>query len=263
MAYINQDVYAYTNRFQNLRNWILFNLGYPLIRVELTQEHLTASIVDALTVYHKYAAIDYNFITVPATENPMDIPNDPTVTPLAPINKEMIVDIIYPASFFDSLGAGLVAGGYVGEFEGSVLPIFGYADGMLNVIKNFDLSKYYVYLQKLEDIKHIVGLEKTWEIVNNKIQIFPTHIQLEYIGILYKGRLTDAEIEEQDWIKKYSLARAKMMLGTIRSKLSGINAANMNLGADGESLKSEAKEEITALEEFIRQSGRPLPFIQI
>lgn len=261
--YINQDINNYINRFNNLRSWILYNLGYPLIRVELTQEHLTMAILDAITVYHKYMAIDYNFITVPATENPMDIPNDPLSNPIGPINKEMIVDIIYPASFFDSLGAGLVAGGYVGEFEGSVLPIFGYADGMLNVIKNFDLTKYYAYLQKLEDIKHIVGLEKVWEIVNNKIQIFPTHIQLEYIGILYKGRLTDAEIEEQDWIKKYALARAKIILGTIRSKLSGINAANMNLGADGEALKSEGKEEITALEEFIRQSGRPMPFLQI
>lgn len=255
--YINQDVNdtSYQNRYTVLKQYILHNLGFPLIRVELTEEHLLTAIIDAVTMYHRYAVIDYNFRWISGVTNPFPLPHD--------INKEMMVDVIFAGGFFDNLGAGLATGGFVGEFEGSVIPIFN-TQGTLNIVNNFNLAQYYSYLQKLEDVKRIVGLDQLWEIINDKVYCFPKSNPLTGgVGLIYKGKLTDSENEENIWIKKYALARAKMILGTIRSKLSGITSAGINIAADGEALKSEAKEEITALETRLDTMGRPMPILQV
>lgn len=253
--YIDQDVYGttYQNKYTNLRNYILLNLGHPLIRVELTEEHLLTAIIDALTMYHRYATVDYNFHHAAVTSNPFDIPNG--------LNKEMIIDILFPSSFFDSLGSGIAAGGFIGEFEGTVIPVFN-QQGILNIFTQFNLPLYYTYLQRLEDIKKIVGIDKMWEILDNKIYLFPINQPVNDVGILYKGTLTESEAEEQIWIKRYALACAKQMLGTIRSKFSGINAAGANLAADGEALKSESAAEKEKLETELKGMQRPLPLLQ-
>lgn len=255
--FINQDINDsnYVNKYTNLKNYILTNLGYPLVRIELTDQHLLTAIIDAVTKYHRYAAIDYDFIAVTdISSNPFNIPNK--------INKEVIVDVLFPRGFFDNLGAGIATGGFVGEFEGAIIPIFNQG-GLLDVLGKFNLATYYTYLQKLEDIKKIIGVDRFWEIVGNQIHIFPKTAMITSCGILYKGKLTDSEIEEQDWIKEYALAKAKLMLGTVRSKFSGINAAGINIAADGENLKSEAREEINTLLERLYQMGRPMPFLQV
>ncbi len=253
--YINQDVddSYYENKYGVLKNYILYNLGYPLIRVESTEQHLLTAIVDAVTMYHTYATVDYDFMSVDVKTNPFPVPPG--------LNKERIYDILFPASFFDSLGSGIAAGGFVGEFEGSVIPIFN-QQGILNIFTQFNLPVYYEYLRRLEDIKKIVGLEKLWEIVNNQICLFPANQPFDRVGILYKGKLTEDEAEEQIWIKKYALARAKQMLGIIRSKFSGINAAGANIAADGEALKSEGNSEIEKLETQLYGMQRPLPIMQ-
>lgn len=255
--FVNQDIgdEYYNNKYRVLKNYILYNLGYPLIRIELTEEHLLTAIIDAVTMYNRYAAIDYSYINLEVTENPFDVPYG--------VNKETIVDVFVPAGFFDNIGAGLVTGGFVGEFEGTIIPIFGQKSGLLDVLGKFDLSMYYMYLQKLEDIKKIIGIDRMWAIINNKIEVYPKSSLLTNVGIIYKGKLTDSEAEEQEWIKKYALAKAKLMLGTIRSKFSGINAAGINIAADGEALKSEAKEEIDKLEERLWGMQMPMPIMQV
>lgn len=253
--YINQDVNGseYTNHYTNLKNYVLYSLGYPLVRVELTEEHIRTAIIDALTMYHRYATVDYSFLHISITENPFDMP--------AGLNKELIVDILFPSSFFDSLGSGIAAGGFVGEFEGSVIPVFN-QQGIINIFTQFNLPLYYAYLQRLEDIKRIVGIDKMWEVLDNKIYLFPINQPVQDVGILYKGTLTESEAEEQIWIKRYALACAKQMLGTIRSKFSGITAAGSNLSADGEALKTEAAAEKDKLEIELKGMQRPLPILQ-
>lgn len=255
MSYIDQDVNSavYTNHYVNLKNYILHNLGYPLVRVELTEEHIRTAIIDSLTMYHRYATVDYRFIPVHIASNPFDIPTG--------LNKEVIVDILFPSSFFDSLGSGIAAGGFIGEFEGTVIPVFN-QQGILNIFSQFNLPLYYTYLQRLEDIKKIVGIDKMWEILDNKIYLFPINQPVTDVGILYKGTLTESEAEEQIWIKRYALACAKMMLGTIRSKFSGVNATGTNLAADGEALKSEATASMEKLETELKGMQRPLPLLQ-
>jgi len=253
--FINQDVYdnAYENKYVNLKNYILLNLGHPLVRVELTEEMILTAIIDALSMYHRYAVVDYKTLHATVTANPFPIPKG--------LNKEIIVDILFPASFFDSLGSGIAAGGFIGEFEGTVIPVFN-QQGMLNIFSQFNLPSYYLYLQRLEDIRQIIGITKFWEVIDDKIHLFPINQPTTDVMILYKGTLTESEAEEQVWIKKYALSRSKMILGTIRSKFSGINAAGANLAADGEALKTEATAEITKLEEDLMKLQRPLPIFQ-
>jgi len=188
--YINQDVNdsIYENRYSALKNYILLNLGYPLVRVELTEEHLLTAIIDAVSMYHRYAVVDYAYKYIDNPTNPFDMPRG--------INKETLVDVIFPGGFFDNLGAGLATGGFVGEFEGSIIPIFN-TQGTLNIVNNFNLAQYYSYLQKLEDVKRIVGLDKLWEVINNQIVMYPKSSSPTCVGIVYKGTLTDSEMEKK------------------------------------------------------------------
>jgi hypothetical protein len=53
--YISQNVKfkIYQNRFENIKNYILYNLGYPVIRVELTEQHFLLSIIEAVGLFYK------------------------------------------------------------------------------------------------------------------------------------------------------------------------------------------------------------------
>ena len=53
----------------------------------------------------------------------------------------------------------------------------------------------------------------------------------------------------RNWIRKYTLALAKELLGIIRSKYASLPLPNGEVSMDGEALKSEGREE----KKFIRR----------
>lgn len=253
MSFINQDFTGdnYKDQYTNIKNYILYALGYPLVRVELVEEHLVLAIVEALNLYYDRAAHDdraYRVLSV-SDNNIVDIPAD--------ISKNHIEDVIFPITALDSLAKGF--GGTLPEADGAIFSM-GY---QRDFIKSFDLATYLLYSQRIEDFRNALGIRKHWEILNNQIVLYPPTAQYGEIGIIYKQMSDEKSLEQQQWIKDYSLARAKHILGTIRSKMSGFQAANANIGADGEALKSEANEAMTKLKEDLDKLMPPLPFMQI
>lgn len=252
MSYINQDILdgSYKNSYNNIKNHILYSLGYPLVRIELTEEHLILAIVEAISHQYDNAADDKDLRIVPVEE-------DNTVTIPSDIYEERIEDIIFPTTALDSFSRGL--GLPIGEGEGS---IFAYGT-QRDILDNFDLASYLLYCQRLGDIRDALCIEKYWEKINDRIILYPRQAEYDRVGILYKGLRGEKQYEQDPWIKAYALARAKHILGTIRSKMSGYQAANANIAQDGEALKSEAKEEMTALMEELNKNQAPMPFITI
>ncbi len=253
--FLNQNVNdeVWRNSYINVKNYILYNLGYPVIRVELTEEHLISAIIEAVSLWSKYSAtVNYDVRKVyPGVENSVDIPDD--------ILPRSIVDVMFARSAFDMLTAFNVNGDIFNIADTFLMPMISPVN---NRLLQMDLTTYYLFLQKLEDFKLILGIDKFWEIIGNKIELYPKRLHHSVIGIIYKPVLTEAEAEQEDWIKQYSLARCKIILGTIRSKLSGHNSAGINISSDGEALKSEGKEELTALREDLKLLGTPMPIFQ-
>jgi len=255
MSYIAQNVNSttYQGRFENIKNYILLNLGYPVIRVELTEQHLLLSIIEAVGVFYKHAAMSHGYRVVPVgADNTITIPDD--------INKERIIDIVFPQGVLDTFQRSIAGGGGITDDTGMyVIATHEYG----NLLENFDMVGWYLYQQRLEDFKKLASYDYGWEILNNKIVLYPARRQIPHVGIVYQQLPTDQELDNEQWIKDWALARAKHILGTIRSKLSAYNAAGMNIAPDGDALKSEAKEEMAALKEELMKLQIPMPFMQI
>jgi len=273
--------------YGNLKNYILMNLGYPIVRVELTEKQIIQCIIDALTLYTKYCGeIEYkmivaypqngnNYVEIPddpdynefptqKEHDPFNDPNDqPTIITKPKLKHTSIVDVIFSNNTLDRLGKALFTGGLTGGFDDYVLPLNNYLSAGSSYISDFDITNYYLYVQKLEDFKKAMGMKQTWEIINNKIYLYPADFHwYEPVGIIYKPAVTEEMAEQENWIKEYALARAKIILGRIRAKLSGFNSGGINIAADGESLISEGREEANALKEQLMSMSAVMPFIQ-
>jgi len=253
MSYISQTISDYKDRFQDLRNYILYSLGYPVVRVELTDEFLSIAIIDAVTRYYSRAAHDVNFVVVDVddSDRTAEIPSD--------IKSSMIEEVVFPIEVIDAYSRGIFAGtteDILGKF---VIP----QEGWHNILDNFDMVGYYLFLQRMEDFRKLVGIDQHWDITNGKIYCYPADANIEKVGIVYKAQKSDLSLETTNWIKDWALAKTKHMLGTIRGKMSAFQTAGGNIAADGDALKAEAKEEMRELTEKLNGLQKPLPFMSL
>ena len=249
--FIEQNVndIQYENRFQNIKDYILLSFGYPLVRIELTNEHIKMAIIEAVTLYYQNAALDADLREVMVSGNQAEIPSD--------INPRHILDVIFEKQTLDNFARGF------GIQVSDDLGIYTLGDASRSPLFNFDYVRYYQYLEKLEDFKRITGTRPEWNIVNKEIHLSPRNITTSRLGILYKSMPTDNDLDQLTWIKQYATARAKHILGTIRSKMSGFQASNVNIAVDGADLKSEAKEEMEKLRTELDGMRMPLGLMQV
>lgn len=254
MSYVNQNVNApeYTGKFQTTKDYILYSLGWPLIRVELEDSHLTLAIVEAVTLWYKRSGlVNYSVEVVTPNENIVDIPDG--------LNPNTIKDVLFNPGLMDSFSRGLVMAGDEDVLGKYVFPQHSFN----NLLDNFDMVGYYLFTQRLEDFRKLVGIDRTWEILNKQIALYPAGASFDKVGIVYRAVPEDIALESEEWIKRYALAKAKHMLATVRGKLSGFDVTGGNIGADADTLRSEAKEEMAELKEELNLQQMPLPFMAV
>lgn len=249
-AEFNQDVTdpKYERYFKNIRNRILRNLGHPMVRVELMTENIHEAILEAIQKYYEYSALEYGFrIVATSGAGSVVIPDD--------IHPKRIVDVIFETDG-DSYTFGNV---------GDMAQIgWGYQQPTFNdFVQDFDITKYYMYTQQIQDMKKILQIQRHWTISNNTIELFPKdNNSASKVGILY-GEVPDLrEIENEEWIKDFALAKCKIMLGEVREKLASASGAGGNLALNGSQLKGEGKAEVDELKTELKFRQRPLPIEQ-
>ena len=163
----------------------------------------------------------------------------------------------------DSFGMGNVS-----PAVSYILRPISYDLGRANAIETNDLVRKSAY---------------SFELINNKLSIFPrpkssdsgNKVYFHYYlkegkqgvtrtytnskvsdpsNIPYKF-ITYEEINSagRQWIRKYTLASAKELLGIIRSKYASMPLPNGEVALDGESLKAEGREEKTQLQEELKE----------
>ena len=170
---------------------------------------------------------------------------------------------------------------FVGTGQGSqeMLDQFGfgaYSPGVnfLMMPMNADLLR----IQAIEFNDHIRKSAYTFELVNNKLKVFPApnedytmwfhYIKVDdrkptlsatasisdFSDIPYNA-LTYSAINDagKQWIRKYTLACAKELLGVVRSKYSSIPIPGAETTLDGDTLRSEAATEKTELITQLRE----------
>ena len=167
--------------------------------------------------------------------------------------------------------------------------------GTLNLVDEFGFGSFspaaqFILMPLYEDILRIQQIEMsdqirksahTFNIVNNKIQIFPIpeknytyHFEYQVVkdvkekatvitpnvvsdysnvGYNFAEYLKINDVGKQ-WIRKYTLALAKEMLGAIREKYSSVPIPGSEVSLDGASLRAEAQTEKDNLIEQLREN---------
>jgi len=167
--------------------------------------------------------------------------------------------------------------------------------GTLNLIDEFGFGSFspaaqFVLMPIYEDMLRIQQIEfndqfrksaHTFNIVNNKLQIFPIptsdytlwfeyqvkkdfrenntivldNVVSDYSNIGYNfAEYTNINDVGKQWIRKYTLALAKEMLGAIREKYNTVPIPGSEVSLDGAALRAEAQTEKDSLIEQLREN---------
>jgi hypothetical protein len=191
--------------------------------------------------------------------------------------------------FFDPLSSGGV--GSMGFTN--MLDTFGY--GGYSAAVTFTMMPIYEDLLRIQAIEFNDTIRKSgygWELIGNDLKIFPTlnqnlDIWFDYVirndmdSALYPSggmyptgsvvtdysnakynnmKYNDINDVGKQWIRKYTLAIAKELLGAIRQKFATIPIPNNEVTLNGDALKQEAQQEkevlYTQLRENLEQTNR-------
>ncbi len=176
---------------------------------------------------------------------------------------------------------------YFDPFVGSAFANQGMLDqfgwGNYSPGVQFVMSPLYADLLRLQAIEFNDQIRKSgysFELINNKLKIFPiptSDIKLWFEYIVTKDRsnplktsagrasdysnvpyanmkYTDINDVGKQWIKKYTLALSKDLLGSIRSKYASIPIPGTAIELNGADLKQEAQTEKDGLIEQLREN---------
>jgi len=176
----------------------------------------------------------------------------------------------------------------VGSNNMNMLDAFGWG--------NYSPSVQFLMMPMYSDLLRIQAIELndqirksayTFELINNKLRIFPRPLENYKLHFKYLikddrgnplkgdsvGRVSDISNAPYDnmefrhindvgkqWIKKYALALCKELLGTIRSKYASVPIPGGDVSMDGDTLRNEAASEketlVTQLREILEQTSR-------
>jgi len=167
--------------------------------------------------------------------------------------------------------------------------------GTLNLIDEFGFGSFspaaqFILMPIYEDLLRIQQIEfndqmrksaHTFNIVNNKLQIFPLptsnfkmyfeymvkkdvreagavilpNVVSDYSNIGYNfAQYTNINDVGKQWIRKYTLALSKEMLGAVREKYSTVPIPGSDVSLDGAALRAEAQTEKDNLIEQLREN---------
>jgi len=120
------------------------------------------------------------------------------------------------------------------------------------LFQNFGVGDFYMLQMHLEQMRKVLGMEGSWNVLNNQyLQISPAPV-LTPEEVIVVFRAVDSETIHpayKNWIQKYALACAKGVLGEIRGKYATLPGPGGGASLNGAALKQESEAEKQKLEE--------------
>lgn len=226
--------------------YILRQLGYPIVSVELSEDQITDAIDTAINEYMSIGAMErgYHLFDVQAGKNDYVLPD----------SVGAITQVLY------TLPNETIAGSTQDLFTYAV---YNSPVGINMANSLHGPSNIGVFFEYIQNRNRVIGADITFKVIDNTIYLYPPpkmpgQAILEFAKNPYSEDTADGKdslISASNawgitWIKKYTLAQCKNMLGLTRGKYSIVS------GGPGESqtlnsaeLLSQAKEEMLALRE--------------
>jgi hypothetical protein len=245
------------NERQQIIDYIQVMLGSGVIDVELDPVHYNTAIDRALNKYRQRSsnAVEesFGFLTVEIDQNEYILPKE--VTDVRQIFRRSI---------------GSRSGGGQG---GTLFEPFNlaYSNTYLLTATNMGgLATYYAFASYQKLVGKMFGSEInfTFNKTTKKLTLMQRPRSEEEVLLWLYNYRPDFNIMQDpyagQWIRDYSLATCKMILGEAREKFSQIASPQGGTQLNGTALKGEGKAEIEALEQDLinyKEGGSPLYFV--
>jgi len=278
-----------------LRDWVRRKLGAPVIKVELTDDHITDAYntaTDKFLYYNRPKEDYYYFHTNPGQYiyGPADFSDYKeavaNVSDLSLSGNEdgdirfvNVEGCAYkwsssPASWSVYVPSTTIPVDVLATARDVVYqPITDIVSQLAQASADFFLAYYFkrsggmfiadlwIAMSAKETFNYVLGLQPTWEILNNQLYLAPKPQASVAIGIKYAVPPSEEYLCSHEWVGKAALALAKITLGTIRGKFASIpGPAGEGISLAGDTLKQEGKDEWTWLLQDIISRSEPLSF---
>ena len=234
--------------FTELYRYIRSKLGAPLVPVELTDEQIDDCISSAIYNYNKWRNFKESIEFVKLKGSPSTGYDIPPIVGGEENITELVFTPRYPINYYDGRDS-LMRNIYIQQ-------IFDNTNLVANAVD------YHISLVSQKDLDILLNSEIRYEFINKKIFLFPNPPTSVNVGIKYKTALTLSEITNNQQVKEFALAEAKIALGTIRSTFgNAIPGGDGMLQLNGSELKSEGLQEKQLLLEDWKKSTNVYEFI--
>ena len=229
------DEVEFTKFEENIKSFILARLGFPTVRVELTDFQIKSAIDEAVTKMHYHASFwttQYIALRMVAGVNIYELPQY-VADNLAQVSyRHEMLGINWPAGSIES-------DYFIRFFQGNY------------VFNNFSISDYYLFQISMEMTRKILGQDGTWEIVNGRfLQVYPIPNMDNDVAVLEYRALDSDTIHPayRLWIQKYALACAQGILGEVRGKYETLPGPGGGSRLNGQALSDRAEKQKEKLE---------------
>jgi len=219
-----------------VKDYIMRKLGAPVIKVELHESQLDVCYDSALELYSQYCPPDEALVafTTQSYVNGYDVPEE----------YLGVREVFYNPHLSDF---------FLNEFFNEY-----FIDDWARLVH---MTDYWIQTMYNEMYIRTLGREGTWEMIGNKLYLFPTPVKSQKVIAKVQFMAEDEDIRYIDWIRDYALAEAKEILGRIRSKYQSMPGPRGDLTLDGDRLLTESESMKEKLREELLQLAEPVGFI--
>lgn len=223
---------------QQVKDYVLYKLGAPVVNVELDEQQLDAAVDIALQIFEEYAPREYfNYYVFDA------VPGKSVYT--MPPDIGYIRNIFYKETGTFAFSASDMGGSIPVEYfypGGAYSSLQG---GMMDPVQPMwgRMGEWVLYKQYEQMYSRISSNIGGWEWVGgyDTIKIYPIPYRPHKVIVHYLQKMTDWPRVNQA-MQEGALVHAKEMLGRIRSKIRNPAGPNGGVQLDGEALLQEAFE---------------------
>jgi hypothetical protein len=215
---------------QSINDYVLAQLGHPIVAVELTPFQVKICIDEAIS------KLDYH---APQWANQFAVFDASAGLNVYELPQFMINNLSYVGYKKDILGLNYTPGSLAFDLTLSFFNTNRFFQG--GSIGDFFLTQQY-----LEIMRRVLSNEGSWSVINGKyIQLYPGPTETPTPVIVEYRALDSNTISHayRNWIQRYSLASAKGILGRIRGKYKTLPGPGGGAQLDGESLARESADE--------------------
>lgn len=232
---------------EQFKTFILRSLGEGLITVELSDDQLNLCIDNALELFSMWVTFDQQYLAIDVKDYVEDVgytmPSN--VVDISNLQDDLLA--VGNVNMLFSLGNTLLNSGNWPSFRGG----------------SYNWLQYEQAMQFIDLTKRMTGggFKFNYSCRSKILTLYPDPIKEKMEGHIVLGVYVMRPEQEQMgemWVKKYALANAKVILGTVRSKFANVQL--LGGGTIDTSIGQIGQEEMKELESQLPSMSGPANF---